>query len=108
MKNERWYIFVFCLLIGFGLQAQQNIDVISYHFEIGLSDQSDAIDGKAIISVRFLKNASEVNFDLASIEGDKGMYAFRVSENDVPLQSVHAHDVVTIMLPHPAKAGEKH
>ena len=74
MSNEKGFILFIYLLLGLGSYGQGNIDVISYHFEIGLSDQSDAIDGKAIISVRFLKNASEVNFDLASIEGDKGMF----------------------------------
>ena len=92
------------LLILFSLYASaQTIDVQHYKFEIGLSDQSDAVNGKAFITVRFLTDAPIVNFDLVSGEEEKGMYVFQVKENGRLLTSTHRNDIVTINLSRPAK-----
>jgi len=86
--------------------AQQNIDVQHYRYEIELTDKSDAITGKALIKVKFLSPASEIRFDLASVQDDKGMYAFQVMEGGKLLRSAHLHDEVLINLLQPAMAGE--
>src|SRR5579875_3822489 len=79
-------------------QSAIAVDVLHYKFEIEVSDLSDAITGKATITVKFLDNTSEVKFDLASIDNDKGMYAFQVKEGAQVLNSNHINDVVTISL----------
>ncbi len=107
-KNKCAFLFVVCFGIILTGLAQHPVDVEAYHFEIELTDQSDAITGKAWIDVRFLEDATEISFDLASIENDKGMYAYQVMENSLPLQAVHVHDVVHITLPKMARKGESH
>src|SRR2546421_206068 len=104
---KQYFLF---LLLPFSLtsMSQQAIDVQHYHFEIELSDQSDAITGKALISVRFLQDASQLRFDLASIDNDKGMFAFGVKDGNEELKTAHTSDILTIILNRPAKKGEEH
>src|SRR5579884_4214103 len=83
---------------SFSQSSQSAVDVQHYKFEIELSDLSDAITGKATITVKFLDDASEVKFDLASIDNDKGMYAFQVKEGSQVLNSNHNNDVLSITL----------
>lgn len=94
--------FLFSVL---STDAQQHIDVTAYHFEIELTDLSDAITGKSRITVQFLESASQVTFDLASVKDDKGMYAYKVTEGGKALRTTHTDDVLTITLPEPAHAG---
>lgn len=95
----------FLVLICFYANAQ-HIDVQHYKFEIELSDQSDAINGKALITVKFLEDAPIVKFDLISGEDEKGMYAFVVKEGTQSLTATHRNNVVIINLLKPAKKGE--
>ncbi|MGN6164637.1 MAG: hypothetical protein ACTHOF_08860, partial [Flavisolibacter sp.] len=95
----------FLVLICFYANAQ-HIDVQHYKFEIELSDQSDAINGKALITVKFLEDAPIVKFDLISGEDEKGMYAFVVKEGTQSLTAIHRNNVVIINLLKPAKKGE--
>jgi len=88
------------------MYAQNPIDVQHYKFEIELSDKSDAINGKALISVRFLSDAVIVKFDLASGEDGKGMYAFQVKEGKELLTFTHKNNVVIINLKRGAKKDE--
>jgi aminopeptidase N len=103
--------FSFALVAGKNTIAQSKahspIDVISYHFEIELSDKSNSITGRALITVKFVAPASQVQFDLVSVEDDKGMYAFQARQGNDLLRSTHSDDVVTIMLNNPAKEGEQ-
>lgn len=105
-------LFILIIFISFSWKSfsqsnQSAVDVQHYKFEIELSDLSDAITGKATITVKFLDNASEIKFDLASIDNDKGMYAFQVKEGSQVLNSNHINDVVTISLNKIAKKGEE-
>lgn len=86
--------------------SAQNIDVQHYKFEIELSDQSDAINGKAFITVKFLEDAPIVRFDLVSGEDEKGMYVFGAKEDGRTVTSIHRNDVVTLNLNKPAKKGD--
>lgn len=97
---------IFTFLLSFYSVGQQNIDVQHYKFEIEVSDISDVINGKATITVRFLADASQVKFDLASVEDDKGMYAFQVKENKQPVTSHQANDVLAIDLLSVVKKGD--
>jgi aminopeptidase N len=95
----------FLILLSFYATAQ-TIDVQHYKYEVELSDQSDAINGKAFITVKFLADAPAVRFDLVSGEDEKGMYVFQVKEDGQLLSSTHRNNIVTINLNRPAKKGE--
>lgn len=100
-----------CFLLLFFISSfvrAQDIDVQHYKFEIELSNQSDVINGKATITVKFLNNASQIKFDLASVENDKGMYAFQVKEKNRILTSHHVNNVLAIDLSSIAKKDEVH
>jgi aminopeptidase N len=86
----------------------QLIDVQHYRFELELTDRSDAITGKATIAIKMLQDASRISFDLASIDNDKGMYAFDVRDNGVAVHWVHEQDQLMIDLGTIAKKGELH
>lgn len=86
------------ILLCFSFACAQDIDVQHYKFELELSDGSDAINGKATIDLKFLKDASSVTLDLASLEDEKGMAAFRVSSGGMPLRFSSKADKLTIWL----------
>ena len=100
MKFYQSIFFSFLSLMGYA-----QIDVQHYKYEIELNDKSDGITGKAFVTVKFTEDASQVQFDLASIEEDKGMYAFQVKEGTQLLTSSHRKDIVYITLTKPAQAG---
>jgi aminopeptidase N len=99
-----YLVILFSLL---ALAGQAQIDVQHYKYEIELNDKSDGITGKALITVTFLEEASQVQFDLASIEEDKGMFAFQVKEGGQLLTSSHRQNVVYITLKTMAKKDDK-
>jgi len=101
---QRLICFLF-ILLSCSVHAQ-NIDVQHYKYEIELSDQSDAINGKAFITVKFLNDASVVPFDLVSGADEQGMYVFQVKEGSQLLTSNQRNNVVTINLQKPAQKGE--
>src|SRR5436309_14782989 len=109
----RWSIIIF-LFFSFAARAQSShgstsdvVDVLHYRFEIELSNQSDAITGKATITVKFLAPVSEIKFDLVSLQEEKGMIAFEVTEAGKQLKTNQADDVLSIQLLQPARTGEE-
>ena len=102
MKRFSSLLFVF---FYFGAWSQ-SIDVLHYRFEIELSDNSDAINGKAFITVKFTGEASALQLDLTSGEDEKGMYVFEVKENGKKLVATHRNNIITINLDKPVKNGE--
>jgi aminopeptidase N len=99
------YCLSMLLLLG-GLSLSAQIDVQHYKYEIELNDQADAIVGKATITIKFTADASQVQLDLVSLEEEKGMMAYNVTEGGQRLQSSHKEDVLLFQLTKPAKAGE--
>jgi aminopeptidase N len=91
----------------FFLSGQAQIDVQHYKYEIELSDQSDVINGKAWITLKFLEPSSEVVLDLISVKEDKGMQAFSVKDNGQPLRFLHKNNKIMITLSKPAEKGEE-
>jgi aminopeptidase N len=88
--------FVF-LLIGLFLNTHaQDIDVQHYKFKIELSDQSDAINGEALVKVKFLKASNQLQLDLAGLEDEKGMIVFDVTESGKKLIATQANDKLTV------------
>ena len=103
---KKWLaVFLFQYILP--AAAQPAIDVQHYRFEIELSDKTDAITGKATISIRFLEDMPAFQLDLVSVKDDKGMYAFLVKEGPQMLTSRHVADRLYITLVRPAKKGEQ-
>jgi aminopeptidase N len=68
-----------CCCYSIILAQPAEIDVLHYRFEIGLSDQSDTVHGRASILVKFLQPGSQVAFDLAlAKDGKKGMTVTKI------------------------------
>lgn len=91
------FVTVFFLLFSVLAYAQQPIDVQHYKFEIEIGDQSDVINGKAIITTKFLDASTQVIFNLASVEDDKGMQTFAVLEDGRPLPFIHRNNELRII-----------
>jgi len=94
MKRKLVLLF---LVFSLASAAQQPIDVQHYKFEIEIGDGSDVINGKAFITTRFLDAASQVIFNLASVEEDKGMQTFAVLESGRPVQFIHRNNELRIV-----------
>src|SRR5690349_15014013 len=102
---NKWLVLWLLFPVG-NLYAQQAIDVEHYRFELQLSDQTDAITGKAQLTIRFREDMAALQLDLVSVKDEKGMYAFMVREGQQVLPSRHVNDKILITLTRPAKKGE--
>ena len=85
------------------------IDVDHYRFELGLSDETDRIDGVATVSVRFTNNGvSELPLDLIGLGPDgAGMEVSSVTAAGQSLAFTHESDLLTIQLAAPGRVGER-
>lgn len=86
------------------------IDVEHYRFELTLGDDSDRLEGRATVSVRFTgSGVTEIPLDLASATpGGTGMAVRAVrSPTGDPLRFEHADDLLTIAFERPGRAGER-
>src|SRR5438094_890894 len=102
------FVCLIVLTIAFNYSfAQSNIDVLHYKFEIELSNQSDSIKGRALVTVQFLEPSNKFWLNLTSSTGNgKGMIAYRVNENNEAITSVHSHDSLIINLKKTAQKNE--
>ncbi|MBS1919036.1 MAG: DUF3458 domain-containing protein [Bacteroidetes bacterium] len=92
-----------CLL----LNAQSNIDVLHYKFEIGLSDQSDSIEGKTWVTIKFAEPSNNFRMGLASLNNKgRGMIVSRVFENKESVSATQNNDILNISLNRPAEKNE--
>lgn len=83
-------------------------DVQHYSFSLALNDNNDQIQGKATITVRFLKDSRFIFLDLISVKEDgKGMKVTSVTENEQALFFRHAKDQLNIDLPENVPAGNE-
>ena len=99
-------ILLFVFIVGFLSSHAQGIDVQHYKFQLELSDASDAINGEATVTIKFLKPLNQFSLDLASLDGEKGMIAFDVSEKEKKLTTTQSADKLNITLGSPSKSGE--
>jgi aminopeptidase N len=85
------------------------IDVENYRFEITLSDDTDEIEGRATVSVRFRANGVVVlPLDLSNVnDSGRGMRVSAVTTSDVALDYTHENDLLTIRLAEPGRAGHR-
>jgi len=83
------------------------IDIERYRFELELSDGTDAIEGRATVSVRFTgSGATRLPLDLVGSRPDgTGMTVRAVRSAGADLRFEHAGDLLTIDLPEPGRAG---
>jgi aminopeptidase N len=77
------------------------VDALHYAFDLTLTDESDAIDGKALIELRFLQDGlHEVRLDLV------GMEVQDVHWSDARATYRHEGGSLHVALPRPSKSGE--
>jgi aminopeptidase N len=88
--------------------GQTHIDVLHYRFEIELTDASDTIKGKAIVSIRFSEPTDKFSLDLTSInEKGKGMLAYSLMTNEKEIVTgKQSNEKLELVLMQPAKAGD--
>jgi aminopeptidase N len=96
-------LLITCFSFFFMGALAQNIDVQHYHFKIELSDQSDAINGEAMITIKFLSETNQFKLDLAGLEDEKGMIAYEVTEDGKKLTATQSKDKLSITLASAAK-----
>lgn len=104
----RAFLFVILSCVAGEAFAQgRTMDVQHYRFELTLSDASDEIRGRALITVRFLQPASEIMFDLRNSDTSrKGMTGVRVLENGRALTATHSANKIKIKVNPAPKSGE--
>lgn len=86
---------------------QPAVDVQHYKFALALSDSTDAIDGHASVTIRFLKSGVTSFFlDLATPANGKGMVVTSVTSDSAELHYTHVDDHLAITLATPTVAGE--
>jgi len=83
------------------------IDVEAYRFELGLSDESDEIYGRATVTVRFTRpGVDELLLDLVGRGPDgRGMVVRGVTVADEPLPFAHEDGLLTVRLPVAGQVG---
>jgi aminopeptidase N len=85
---------------------QPGVDALHYAFRLTLDDESDVIDGEAVLDLRFVKEqVSSVALDLVGESEGKGMAVSSVLWNGKPATFEHANDRLTLTLAQPPPAG---
>ena len=95
---------------------QPGIDVVHYVFRLGLTDASDEITGETTITVKFVNdNVADLQLDLASMSGGKGMTVLSVRRgpvSDTPgpasdaLVFSHQNSRIRVVPPAAGRTGE--
>lgn len=105
MKKQ--LLVLFFLVSSFAAFTQRNIDVLHYRYEIDLSDKTDSIYGKALVTVKFLADAKEVSFDLHNPQVDgKGLFANAVIESNFPLEFINYKNKIRFNVFDTKKCGD--
>lgn len=81
-----------------GFKRNPIIDVLNYSFSVSLSDTSDIIYGKTVITLSFKCEATSMEFDLKNIRPDgKGMVIDSVAFSGCSVKWTHSGDKITII-----------
>lgn len=85
------------------------VDVEAYRFDLILSDDTDRIEGRATVAVRFTNNGvTELPLDLTGVRPDgSGMTVTAVHRDGSSLRYDHEGDVLRIALAEAGRAGER-
>ena len=86
-----------------------NIDVLNYVFRLTLSDETDAITGRATIDFRFrVDGIAEVRLDFIGMNAEgKGMVVTAVASDGSRVGFSHTGDELFIQLPVPSRANQR-
>jgi aminopeptidase N len=120
-KFGKMRFMLWLLLITIGHQAgfaftdlypkNPDIDALHYRFEFELSDETDEIQGKATVDVRFLADGIEtLRLDFIKQSSDlenKGMSITEVESGGKPVAYQHENDVLLITLPSPPQKNQR-
>lgn len=101
-------LLLFLLTLGIAqeqIERLSQIDVLHYSFDLTLSDQTDVIDGRALVRLRLLQPMSEVTLDLQSKQNNAGMEVASVQWDGRELEYNHEDQSLRILLPEGIKAG---
>jgi len=87
---------------------QTGVDVIHYIFHISVGDDSDGVDGEALVRVRFVEvGVREIVLDLASVASGKGMTVSGVTGGSGAAHHTHEAGRLRIPLDGSPRAGEE-
>jgi aminopeptidase N len=78
------------------------IDVLHYEFSINITDTSDIICGKALVTIKFNGRVSEFDLDLKNSAAGKGMKVDSVKYSNGVISWIHSKDKLHISLDSPA------
>ena len=87
---------------------QPQVDALHYAFQLTLRDDSDELAGEAEVDLRFTRDGvNEVQLDLASSAGGRGMTVASVTAGGAAVSFTHRTDRLILALAPPARAGER-
>jgi aminopeptidase N len=87
---------------------QPGIDALHYAFDVTLTDDSDVIEGRAVIELGFVRDGvASVTLDLVNATEDKGMTVGSVAWDDALTDFEHRNDRLHVSLPRPSRAGDR-
>src|SRR5690348_4493594 len=101
MKSVYGLLLSFLSAMAHGAVTPPNegIDIKHYTFQLALNDSTDIISGTATIQIRFKKNLSEFELDLANQNAKgAGMVVKDVTMNGKTIKFLHQQDKLKIML----------
>jgi len=113
MKIKVFFIVLLILLFTCDLHAHDgykrnlNADVIHYDFAVSVNDSTDRIEGKTIISVRFLNPVDLITFDLNNTDSTgRGMIVSEVLVNSESAKWSHDNNRLTIYIHNQIRIGD--
>ncbi len=87
---------------------QAGVDALHYVFRLKLSDETPEIEGETTITLKStVDGLDEVQLDLGSMLGSRGMHVSTVTENGDRVVYTHENDKLTIKLSKPAASGDE-
>ena len=116
MRRAHLLVLPFLVLATLGADTgldtyprRTGIDVENYRFEITLSDDTNEIEGRATVSIRFRANGVvALPLDLSNVdELGRGMRVSAVTSSGAALDYTHENDLLTIRLAEPGRAGHR-
>ncbi len=108
LRSGMTMLLLFLLTLGIAqeqLERLSQIDVLHYSFDLTLSDQTDVIDGRALVRLRLLQPMNEVTLDLQAKEKNAGMEVQSVVWDRQELKYSHENQSLRILLPEGITAG---
>jgi len=77
-------------------ERNSNVDVQAYTFHLSLSDESDKIQGTALVNLNFTSEVGEFRLDLIGKDGNYGMEIIKVLEDSSEVDYSHVDNKISI------------